>query len=258
MNMKASEKFCLKWNDFQKNVSESFTEIREDFCDVTLAGEGNRKIKAHKVILAASSSFFREILKENQHPHPLLYMRGVKGDHLASVVDFMYHGEVNIAQEDLNDFLIVADELKLKGLSGNIAENKEVAKELSNIGPENQRKGPQLHYDQQSENNKQGEHQMTQTEFNETENATVRQSEHKITTTHELLDESIKTMLIHSDGAWSCTECGKKAKGKQQIRYHIEANHIEELPNNCDQCGKCCKTRNSLASHKSLQHRVLQ
>ena len=116
--MSSSEKFCLKWNDFQKNVSESFKEIREDFCDVTLVGEGNLRIEAHKVILAASSTKFWELLKQSHHPHPLLYMRGIKDDHLTAVIDFMYHGEVNINQEDLNDFLLVAEDLKLKGLSG--------------------------------------------------------------------------------------------------------------------------------------------
>ena len=55
----SNEKFCLKWNDFQENVSGSFRELKEDqdFCDVTLASEGDQQIEAHKVILAASSPF---------------------------------------------------------------------------------------------------------------------------------------------------------------------------------------------------------
>ena len=43
-SMTSSDKFCLEWNDFQKNVSSSFKEIREDFCDVTLVGEGGSKM----------------------------------------------------------------------------------------------------------------------------------------------------------------------------------------------------------------------
>ena len=54
------EKFCLKWNDFQKNICSLFQEIREEFCDVILAAEGNQQITAHKVILAASVNFFKE------------------------------------------------------------------------------------------------------------------------------------------------------------------------------------------------------
>ena len=42
---------------------------------------------------------------------------GVKLSNLQSILDFMYHGEVNLAQEDLNLFLEVAEELKVKGLT---------------------------------------------------------------------------------------------------------------------------------------------
>ena len=74
-----SEKLCLKWNDFQDNVNTVFGSLREDteFADVTLACEDGQQIEAHKVILAASSPFFQNLLKRNTHPHPLIYMRGI-------------------------------------------------------------------------------------------------------------------------------------------------------------------------------------
>merc|ERR1711979_56850 len=116
--MATSEKFCLRWNDFESNISVAFQELREDkeFFDVTLACEENQ-VQAHKVILSACSPFFRTILKRNKHEHPLLYLKGVKYGDLVSVLNFMYHGEVNIAQEDLNTFLTVAEDLKVKGLT---------------------------------------------------------------------------------------------------------------------------------------------
>ena len=69
-----SEKLCLKWNDFQENVNTAFGNLREDkeFADVTLASEDGHQIEAHKVILAASSPFFQNLLKRNRHPHPLI------------------------------------------------------------------------------------------------------------------------------------------------------------------------------------------
>jgi len=116
--MGSSEKFCLRWNDFESNISNAFREIREekDFFDVTLTCDDDQ-ISAHKVILSACSPFFRSVLKRNKHEHPLLYLKGVKYSDLVAVLNFMYHGEVNVAQEDLNTFLAVAEDLKVKGLT---------------------------------------------------------------------------------------------------------------------------------------------
>jgi len=120
-----SEKFCLRWNDFETNISGAFREIREDkdFFDVTLACDDDQ-IQAHKLILSACSPFFRTILRRNRHEHPLLYLKGVKYADLVSVLNFMYHGEVNVAQEELNSFLAVAEDLKVKGLTQNNSEGK--------------------------------------------------------------------------------------------------------------------------------------
>ena len=112
------DKFCLRWNDFESNISVAFRELREDkdFFDVTLACDDDQ-IQAHKVILSACSPFFRQIFKRNSHEHPLLYLKGVKYIDLMSVLNFMYHGEVNVAQDELNTFLAVAEDLKVKGLT---------------------------------------------------------------------------------------------------------------------------------------------
>jgi len=124
--MSSSEKFCLRWNDFETNISVAFRELREekDFFDVTLACDDSQ-IQAHKVILSACSPFFRNVLRRNPHQHPLLYLKGVKYKELLSVLNFMYMGEVNVAQEELNSFLSVAEDLRVKGLTQNNANNSE-------------------------------------------------------------------------------------------------------------------------------------
>jgi len=131
-----SEKFCLKWNDFDVNISTAFRELREDkeFFDVTLVCDEDQ-IQAHKVILSACSPFFRSILKRNRHEHPLLYLKDVKFCDIVSVLNFMYQGEVNVAQEELNSFLAVAEDLKVKGLTqneppGNIIKPKHDQKQI--------------------------------------------------------------------------------------------------------------------------------
>ena len=49
----------------------------------------------------------------------------LKAKDLVAVVDFIYHGEANIYQEDLGGFLILANKLQLKGLAQEeISENE--------------------------------------------------------------------------------------------------------------------------------------
>ena len=45
-------------------------------------------------------------------------MRGIIYENLTAIVDFLYHGEANVYQENLDSFLAIAEDLKLKGLMG--------------------------------------------------------------------------------------------------------------------------------------------
>ena len=128
--MSSSEKLCLKWNDFQDQVQASIQELRNDndFTDVTLACE-DKSIKAHKVILSAGSPIFKKLLKTYPHPQPLIYMKGMKSNSLTAIVDFLYLGEANILHGDLEIFLVLAEELQLKGFPGTSEE--ETTKYLS-------------------------------------------------------------------------------------------------------------------------------
>ena len=135
----SSEKFCLKWNDFERNISLSLREIREenDFFDVTLACD-DEQIRAHKLILSACSPFFKDVLRKNPHQHPLLYMRGIKFRDIQSILQFMYHGETNVAQEDLNSFLSISEELKVKGLTQGKNDKSEPSKTVAPSAPQRQ------------------------------------------------------------------------------------------------------------------------
>lgn len=83
---------------------------------MTLSCEG-RKIRAHKVLLSACSTYFKEIFKENPCQHPVIIFKNVKYDDLLSIVVYMYQGEVNIEQEALPTFLHTAEMLSIQGLT---------------------------------------------------------------------------------------------------------------------------------------------
>ena len=109
--------FCLKWDDYRENLGSTFATLRcnNAFTDVTLACMDGQ-VEAHKLVLAASSPFFANILLMNPHLHPLIFLKDIKIDNLEPLLDFMYHGEVEVARDDMDAFLATARDLQVKGL----------------------------------------------------------------------------------------------------------------------------------------------
>ena len=251
--MATDEKLCLQWNDFKENISSSFRELREDreFSDVTLACEDGQQIKAHKFVLASSSPFFMELLKKNMHPHPLIYMRGLRSEDVWAIMDFLYLGEANVFQENLDSFLALAEELKLKGLTG----NAETEQDLET--PQRQRVPPKKEFCQQIQapefnSNIEG---LSSKRFFDT---SVALTQDKVSVNLEDLDEQIKSMFTKTDipaggdrgYLATCNLCGKQRPLKL-MPSHIEANHITGISHACDICGKASRSRNSLRMHVS-------
>lgn len=84
--------------------------------DCTLAAEG-QSLQAHKVVLSACSPYLEDLLSKHYDKHPILLLKDVKFEELKSMMDYMYRGEVNVAQDKLNTFLRAAESLQIKGLS---------------------------------------------------------------------------------------------------------------------------------------------
>ena len=246
------QKLCLQWDDFQDNIKTAFGKLREvnDLADLTLACEDGQQVEAHKVILASSSPFFQELLRRNDHPHPLIYMRGVKSDDLLAIVDFLYRGEANVFQENLDSFLAIAEELQLKGLMGKTDEKVQDFEEkplsqtvLSASNTETMI--PKTSFKRQIHNPVEKRTLAIPSNFSgefddleERVNSMMEKSEHKL-----------------ADGRfiYRCKECGKE-KMKTNIKDHIEANHLEGIVIPCNFCEKTFRSRNSLRVHKIRQH----
>ena len=126
-------KLLLKWEDFSRDIGDSYHKLRneKEYSDVTLVCDVGEKIEAHKVILAASSSVFAKIFKENKHPHPLVFLRGLSYETMLLILDFVYYGEVKIEIDQLNSFLVAAEDVKLRGISSIKSEEKPTFSSLS-------------------------------------------------------------------------------------------------------------------------------
>ena len=112
--------FELKWSDFEGNLATSFKDLREDgdLFDVTLVCDDDQ-LEAHKVILSASSVFFKSIIKKNPHTHPLIYFKGVNIEDMRALIDFIYLGQTSVSQDEVQAFLTLGEELGVKGLIRN-------------------------------------------------------------------------------------------------------------------------------------------
>ena len=256
--MNVSEKLCLKWNDFHENISSTFGELRgdKDFTDATLACEDGMQLEAHKVILASSSPFFRDILKKNKHPHPLIYMKGLKSESLLAIVDFLYQGEANIFQEDLDSFLGLADELKLKGLTGrtNLEREEDWKAETKQDKTPFQKENTKAN---KTVPRKKSENLL---HHEETSNTSLALNNTKVSVELDELDAQIKSMMTKSDTSCgkgklaTCNVCGKEGPAMGMPR-HIEANHITGVSHSCNICGKVSRSRHALRAHNDRCHR---
>ena len=122
-----SEKFSLKWNDYESNWIKSLSGLRNDTesADVTLISDDKVKFSAHKILLSSCSDTFKFILKGNTHTNPLLFLGGVSSVNLGFILDYIYYGEVSLFQKQLDSFLESAQKLEIKGLLGNNQECQE-------------------------------------------------------------------------------------------------------------------------------------
>ena len=142
-------------------------------------------------------------------------MRGVRPENLMTMVDFFYHGEANIYQENLDSFLVLAEELQLKGLRGNQTDSdaevfpKSAKEKRQNNGPAEE----QLLANKEVSN----ENIIVQSTTNE--KALVLTDHTTNNTDMESLNQQVKSMMTFSENAnpnkkemgkaRKCKVCGK-------------------------------------------------
>ena len=242
-----SEKFCLKWNDFQTNVARKFSSLRADtdFWDITLVSDDQKQISAHKVVLSSGSEYFNNILKQNKHAHPLLCLADINFDDLTNVIDYIYHGEVQIYQENLDRFLLIAQRLKLDGLLKTIESQDEAIKQVY------EEEDTQSFSMEVSEAKMTYEKRVVDLQRNETVSIPEDSS----------IDDVKKIVLEYlekdENGHSRCKLCGKvmtQRTGTADMKRHIET-HIDGIAFSCIFCGKQFRSSNSLNFHKSRSHR---
>ena len=208
--MSMSEKFCLQWKEFHGNVSSCYRDIRKtgEFSDVTLASEDGYEVKCHKLILAASSFYLSSLINLASSP---IILEDVSSNQLKKVLDFIYHGEVEVEKEEVFSFLSVGEKLHIRGLtkptSASIPTNNVTASTFK-------------------------EEKFDDMEINETDilpeidDSDILQEIYNL---HENLttssDNESKSFATDADLFFPCTVCGKGIKSRKDRDAHVKKYH---------------------------------
>ena len=237
------EKFNLKWNDFASNVQKSFGNLRkeEDFFDITLVGDDFKQVSAHKLVLSSSSEYFKNVFSNNKkyfQSYALVCLEGLNQSDLNNVLDYIYHGELQIYQHDLDRFLGIAERLKLEGLIGAEQQKEEDVGITENILEDHI-----LAKQDKSEN------QITK-DARRTEKPIIMSVESSDIQSLEELDQKVEDSYFRdSTGLYQCHHCSKSFKAKGHMKEHVEI-HFEGLSFPCTYCDAVLRSRNSLRFHR--------
>ena len=237
----------MKWNDFHSNVSKSFGVFRNEeyLHDVTLVSDDQLQVSAHKLVLSASSEYFKNIFKSRKLTNPFICLDGISSNDLNNILDYIYNGEIQIYEEHLDRFLAIAQRFKLEGLLGD-AKVEEEEKTIPDFEPPPSFGPSPLIQRPEKVNPKQIK--------SDVDNTVIQlNNENQPLDTSNLADIDNKlyeNMLKNSDGTYSCKLCNKTLPYKTHMKFHVET-HMEGLTFPCNTCGKEFRSRNTFRAHFS-------
>ena len=92
----AQEQFNLNWHTYSDHLKEMMQNLLQsaENADVTLVCEDKTRFKAHKFVLSSCSTFFQSIILDMATKgDSVIYLRGVLGQEMKSILQFMYYGQ---------------------------------------------------------------------------------------------------------------------------------------------------------------------
>ena len=115
------EKLRLQWHDHGNELSRLSRDLfgHEGLTDVTLTCRGGTPFHAHKMILAAASTYFRNFFLEVQGKiaqHQVIFMKDIESSEMEYLLRFIYLGEVDIPGLELERLIAISKELGIIGL----------------------------------------------------------------------------------------------------------------------------------------------
>ena len=214
------DNYMFQWRTFSHHLTAFMAELYQgSHTDVTLVCDGQRTFQAHKVVLRACSPVFRDILDNNPHPQPLIYLMGVQHEDLQAVLQFMYLGQTSCRQDRVTDFLRTANNFRVKEIAHS------------------------------------GECETEQSEFLSGEIKVEVEVEDMVESGGEIKVESGGDLSAAREEGKSvaCAECEATFTQRASMLRHFRSKH-EGVKYNCQSCQTSFTTKADLKRHRQSVH----
>ena len=106
---------ALKRRTFETHIYQCLKE-ENAYADVTLVSDELIPFQAHKFVISACSEVLKELLIQNNHQHPIIYMRNITKHELEAFLRFLYFGKILLAKSEVEGFFKIATDLRVKHL----------------------------------------------------------------------------------------------------------------------------------------------
>ena len=268
----SQEQFDLTWHTYTDHLRSMLHDLMytNELTDVTLVSEDKKQFKVHKVILSASSSFFRNIICDLSSP--LIYLRGIQSYQIESILQFIYLGKTTIFKDQMINFLDVAKSLEIdevvrlfdtdfdnlkdvQGLDQTDDSDQSVEKVRSSVIKENPMKiykiGDKFH--------------CKKCDMKFKRKSTARKHIRSVHLGHKYSCEqcnskfslrsslNVHTKALHEGVIYSCNKCSYKARNQSQLYKHVKSVH-EGVTYPCDHCNYAASRKDHLKTHMKLMH----
>lgn len=279
----STDVYNLKWKHFYSNQSSCLIDLftKNNNTDVTLVTDDKAAFQAHQFVLSACSSVFKDLLLNNPHPYPMIYLNGVKKCELDSLLQFIYLGKTQFDHSRMEKFLKNGRDLGIKQLSQPLVSNDEIltketficdemedaedkSENLMRVNFDEKR----VHLSEKTSNQRLTKEQTIITAymcdkceapgFNSMQELSLHSKNiHESRRFNCQIKTSDMSNLKHEGVRYSCDICTYKARRKGDLKWHKESNH-KGVRYTCDRCDYMVSQLGTLKRHKESIHKGIR
>ena len=221
-----AKRYNLTWDNFMTHGKDMLKELWDSqvSSDVTMVSDDNHKFKAHKLILSSCNPLFKTLLEDVQKD-VIIYLTGMNGEEIQSMLQFIYLGEATSYNERMDEY----------SYSSNTDEG--MKEDIKKVDDDNVNKDDVF---------------FNYFELNKPKHE-IKEDIKPIEKPAMVKKKKNVSPELANDECFSCKYCEKKYPSKKGVTRHIRASH-DEVGFPCEQCLYKANSASNLRRHIQVQH----